>query len=246
MSHAIRALKRLAPPIALTVATLVGAIAPSQRAAAIVVFDPSNYSQNVLTAARELQQINNQVQSLQNQAQSLLNQARNLQTISFPELSAITQTLQQIDRLMGQAQGIQFKVQGLEQQFHQLFPTSFNQALTGSQHVAEANARLATAMDAFQHSMSVQAQVVENIEADAGTLNSIVAKSQTAAGGLQAAQATNQLLALVAKQQFQIQSMMAAEFRAQSIEQARSTQSRTEAQGAMAKFLGSGSAYTPQ
>lgn len=70
--------------------------------AQLTVFDPSNYSQNILTAARTLTQINNQIQSLQNQARSLLNQAKNLTTIDFPELQALTQTLQQVDRLMGQ------------------------------------------------------------------------------------------------------------------------------------------------
>ena len=41
-----------------------------------IVFDPTNYAQNVLTAARELQQVNNEIQSLQNQATSLINQAQ--------------------------------------------------------------------------------------------------------------------------------------------------------------------------
>jgi P-type conjugative transfer protein TrbJ len=34
----------------------------------LIVFDPTNYVQNVLTAARSLQQINNQITSLQNEA----------------------------------------------------------------------------------------------------------------------------------------------------------------------------------
>ena len=79
-------------------------------ARAIVVFDPSNYSQNVMTAARTLQQINNQVKSLQNEAQTLLNQAKNLSTISFPEINAITTRLQQIDQLMASTQGIEFRI----------------------------------------------------------------------------------------------------------------------------------------
>jgi P-type conjugative transfer protein TrbJ len=48
-----------------------------------IVFDPSNYAQNVLTAARTLQQINNQIQSLQNEAQMLTNMARQLQRLDF-------------------------------------------------------------------------------------------------------------------------------------------------------------------
>lgn len=214
--------------------------------AQLTVFDPSNYSQNLLTAARTLTQINNQIQSLQNQAQSLINQGKNLTRIDFPELQALTQALQQIDRLMGQAQGIRLQVSGLDQQFRQLFPQSFGQTLRLNDQVIAARGRLDTAMTAYQHTMTVQAQVAENVQADAQTLASIVAKSQGAEGALQAQQATNQLLALTAKQQFQIQNMMAAQYRAETIERAREAQAQIDAQAATTKFLGSGTAYTPQ
>ena len=232
--------------IGLTGATVLAVGMPISPAEAIIVFDPSNYSQNILTAARTLQQINNQIHMLQNQAQSLINQARNLATIDFPELRAITETLQQIDILMGQAQGIQFRVATLDQQFRSFFPTSFNAALSNDQHVVDARARLDTSMAAYKQTMSVQAQVVENVQADAQTLNDIVSRSQGAEGALQAQQATNQLLALTAKQQFQIQNLMAAQYRAQAIEQASRAQAQSDARAATTKFLGSGSAYTPQ
>jgi P-type conjugative transfer protein TrbJ len=231
---------------AFTTATVAFVGMPMTPVNAIVVFDPSNYSQNVLTAARTLQQVNNQIRVLQNQAQSLTNQARNLSTINFPEIQAITQTLQQIDRLMGQAQGIEFRTFNLDQQFWTAFPQSFNQVLTLDGQVIAARRRLDTEMAAYKQTMGVQAQVVENVEADARTLNDIVSRSQGAEGALQAAQATNQLLALTAKQQFQIQNLMAAQYRAQAIEQAAQAQARSDARGATAKFLGSGSAYTPQ
>src|ERR1700742_3588114 len=84
--------------------SLVLAVSSQQPLAAqIITFDPSNYSQNLLTAARTLQQINNQVRSLENQAQSLINQAKNLTTVSFPELTMLQQDLQKIDQLMSQA-----------------------------------------------------------------------------------------------------------------------------------------------
>ena len=217
--------------------------APAQ--AQMTVFDPSNYSQNLLTAARTLTQINNQVKMLQNQAQSLINQAHNLTTISFPELQALQQTLQQINQLMGKAQGIQFKVAGLDQQFKSLFPTSFNAALTSNQQVTAARTRLDTSMAAYKQTMTVQAQIVENIAADQAALSGIVARSQNAEGALQAQQATNQLLALVAKQQFQIQTLMAAQYRADALERASRGQAQSDAQGVTAKFLGSGTAYTP-
>lgn len=226
--------------------SLAMALTCTPARAQFTVFDPSNYSQNLLTAARTLQQINNQIRSLQNEATMLINQAKNLTRIDFPELQALTQTLQQVDRLMGQAQGIQFRVSGLDQQFRQLFPQSFSAALRTNEQVVAARARLDTAMSAYQQTMTVQAQVTENVTADAQALGGIVAKSQGAEGALQAQQATNQLLALAAKQQFQIQNMMAAQYRAEAIEQARRAQAEIDARAATRRFLGSGSAYTPR
>lgn len=226
-------------------ALVMSIVAPSRPAHALIVFDPSNYSQNILTAARTLMQINNQIRMLQNQAQSLINQQKNLSRIGFPELQALQQTIQQIDQLMEQASGLQFRVANLDQQYRALFPTSFNAALGNDGHVLDARARLDTSMAAYKQTMTVQAQVVESIAADQAMLNGIVARSQGAEGALQAQQATNQLLALVAKQQFQIQTLMAAQYRADAIERANRMQAQGDARAATTRFLGSGNAYTP-
>src|SRR3546814_11018666 len=81
----------------------------------MTVFDPSNYSQNLLTAARTLEQITNQVRSLQNEARMLTNQAKNLARIDFPELTELTTKLAAIDRLMGQAQRIDYRMNRSEE-----------------------------------------------------------------------------------------------------------------------------------
>ena len=226
---------------------LVSVIAlPVTPAHAFIVFDPSNYAQNLLTAARSLEQIDNQIRSLQNEAQMLTNMAKNLSRIDFPQLQEITQTLQAIDRLMGKAQGIGFHLNELDAQFRQLYPDAFDTALRTDQRVQGARTRLDTSMAALRHTMEVQSQIVENVHGDAAALAQIVAKSQGAEGSLQAQQATNQLLALTAKQQFQLQEMMAAQFRSDAIERARQVQETAEARAATRRFLGSGHAYTPR
>lgn len=57
--------------------------------AQLMVFDPSNYAQNVMTAANTLQQINNQISSLQNEATMIMNQARNLASLPYSSLQTI-------------------------------------------------------------------------------------------------------------------------------------------------------------
>lgn len=220
-------------------------VAPTP-AQAIPVFDGANYAQNLLTAARTLQQINQQIQSLQNEAAMLTNMAKNLSRIDFPQLDELRQKLAAIDRLMGQARGIDYNVDQLDDRFARLFPDAFDQALRTDQRVRDARARLDTSMAGFRHSMGVQNQIVANVRDDAEALSAIVAKSQGAEGALQVAQATNQLLALTAKQQFQLQHLLAAQFRSDSIEQARRAQVEREARAATRRFLGSGTAYSPR
>ncbi|MCW0199861.1 P-type conjugative transfer protein TrbJ [Sphingopyxis sp.] len=230
---------------------IVGAIGAGMlttvpAAAQISVFDPTNYRQNLLTAARTLQQVNQQIQSLQNEAQMLVNQGKNLARIDFPQLDELRQTLGEIDKLMGQAQGIDFRVDELDEQFRRQFPDSFDKLLGRDQRIATAKQRLDNEMAAFRQTMTVQSGIVENVRDDAQALSQIVAKSQGAEGSLQAQQATNQLLALATKQQLQLQNLMAAQFRSQSLEAAARGQSAREARARTTRFLGDGKAYTPR
>ena len=71
--------------------------------AQVVVFDPNNYAKNVLTAARALQQINNQITSLQNQAQMLINQAHNLASLPTSVLNLLQQDLTRTQQLLAEA-----------------------------------------------------------------------------------------------------------------------------------------------
>jgi P-type conjugative transfer protein TrbJ len=231
----------LASVFAMTV--VLGATAP---ASARIVFDPTNYVQNLLQATRALEQIQNQVKSLQNEAQILTNMALNLKQLDVTSLGEITGALRRIDRLMSQAEGIAFDVQETTVQLQRQFPREYDTATTMNQAVSDALVRWQSAMDAYRHTMTVQAQVVENVQADSATLAQLVAASDSAVGSLQAQQATNQLVALSAKQQLQIQNLMAAQYRAEALDQARKAEAEEAARTATDRFLGPGHAYSPE
>lgn len=230
----------------LTVTSMVttAVIVPVAPAHAIVVFDPSNYAQNVLTAARTLQQINNQIQALQNQASMLTNMAKHLQRLDFSSLTQITRSMQRIGTLMNQADGIAFDLASTDEALRQQFPAVFDTALSTNEIVTQARARFQASMQGYRQTMRVQAQVVENIGADAELLGELVTQSQSATGSLQATQATNQLIALSTKQQFQIQQMMAAQYRADALERARQQQAMEAARERTKRFIGSAQIYT--
>jgi P-type conjugative transfer protein TrbJ len=232
--------------IALVAASAVGTTFwRLEPAAAFVVFDPSNYAQNTLTAARTLTQITNQIQQLQNQATSLQNQARNLQGLPYSSLNQLMGALQGISTLMNQAQGIAFDVTQTNTRFQQQYPQQYALAVTSNQLVLDARGRWQNSMDAYQQTLGVQAQVVQNVQADAPLLSNLVDASQNAVGSLQAQQATNQLLALLTKQHMQIQNMMAAQYRAEALEQARKAESQEQGRASTQKFLGNSTQFYP-
>jgi len=231
--HAALRLAALTPMLGLPAALPV---APA-RAAGLPVFDPANYAQNLLQAARALEQINNQVKSLRNEAGMLQNMAKNLERIDFPQLQQITSSMQQVDQLMAKAQGIDFKIEGLDQRVEKLFPGALQHALTGDEQVANARARLDAARAAYRQSIDVQAQVAENVEKDAALLAELSQTSQGAVGALQVSQAANQLLALSVKQQLQLQNLMASEFRETAIERARRAQAEEDGRATTRRFL---------
>src|SRR3546814_797564 len=189
---------------ALTATALTGAaimpVTPAHAQFGGVVFDPSNYAQNVLTAARTLQQINNQIQSLQNEASMLTNMAKHLQRLDFSSLTQLTRSMQRIDTLMNQAEGIAFDLASTEAALREQFPDVFDTAMTSDQMLAAAQAQWQTAKQGYRQTMRVQAQVVENVQADSGLLAELVSQSQSASGSLQVSQATHQLIALSTKQ----------------------------------------------
>jgi len=214
--------------------------------AQIAVFDPTNYAQNILQATRALQQVNNQIQSLQHEAQMIQNMATNLKHLDVTAILKLNKDLDAINQLMSQAKGIAFTLSQTQAAFKAQYPAAYSQAMTGQQFAAQAQTRWQSAMDAYQQTLMVQAQISQSLQADAGTLNELLAASDGSEGSLQAQQAANQLIALTAKQQMQIATLMAAQYRAEALDAARKAQGEAAARAATHKFIGSGNAYTAQ
>lgn len=230
--------------LTLAVAALIG-VMPAARAQWVVV-DPTNLVQNTLTAVRTLEQINNQIQQLQNQAQSLINQGRNLASLPFNVVNRLRSTLASTQQLITQAQGLAFQVQSMDQQFAQLYPQQYAATVSGNQMYQDAHQRWQNTLTGLQTAMQMQAQVSQNVTDDQSVLTDLVGQSQSATGALQAMQATNQLLALQAKQSIQGQQLQLTQGRAAALELARQAAAVERGREVTRRFLGTGTAYTPQ
>jgi len=212
----------------------------------LLVFDPTNYAQNVLTAARELQQVNNEIQSLENQATMLINQAKNLASLPYSALSQLQAAIQRTQQLLAQAQRIAYDVTTIDKAFTQSYPQSYSLSTSSQQLITDAQTRWQNARAGFQDAMHVQAGVVQNLDNTRTQVNALVTSSQSATGALQAAQSGNQLVALQTQQLADLTALMAAIGRAQSLNGARVVESQEQAQTQLTQFLSYGAGYQPQ
>lgn len=226
-----------------TIGLALIASAPAQ--AQMVVFDPKSYVQSVLTAARQLQQITNQITMLQNQATSLINQANNLRNLNFSSLSAINSDLTQVTGLITRADGLTFSVGQTNTQFNTLYPTGYPAGTGSSVLVAGAQARWTSSLQALQTAVQLQSQISNSITGDRTTMTQLDAKSGSAVGLLQAVQTTNQLLELLIKQLMQSQTLMIAQGRANASVASQGLSATASAQATRSQFSGSLQSYAP-
>ena len=209
-----------------------------------IVYDPSNYAQNVLTAARTLEQINNQITSLQNEAQMLINQARNLASLPHSSLQQLQQNVQRTQQLLGQAQNLAFEVGQIDQAFQQQYG-NVSLSATDAQLVADARGRWENTVGGLQDAMRVQAGAVGNIDTNRAEMAALVGQSQGATGALQATQAGNQLLALQSQQLSDLIAVISANGRADALTEAERATAAEQGRIQRERFLTPGSGYQP-
>jgi len=166
-----------------------------------------------------------------------MGQAKALANLPFSSLAALQAQLTETRRLLSQAQGIAYDVSQIQTSFRQSYDV-LNGPVTGATLAARADARWDAAVAGLQDALKLQAGIVGGFGDSASQMSQLVDASQDAIGGLQAAQAGNQLLALQSQQLAQLLALTAAQGRAEALEAADRAAARADAKARFAKFMG--------
>lgn len=220
---------------------LIGGALPSL---ALTVFDPSNYQQNLLSAARALEQINNQIRSLQNQAEVLLRMDQNLASLGTTISPDLQRTLADIQTQVQAGEGIALRLRETQNSYDEIFPGQVSAALSSDDVLRNATTRWEEEYAAFRRSALVQGQIADSMETDARLLDDALASSRNAVGALEATQAGNELTGLSVKQSLALQGLLTVQARAETLTRARDLATEEEARQRFKSFVGAGSAYT--
>jgi P-type conjugative transfer protein TrbJ len=202
----------------LTVAT---AFVVPQQASAVVVYDPTNHIQNVLTAARALEQI-------RIQTDQLTAQIRSLAQSPYDHAAQIGEAMRALDELNAQARGLASTVRGLDRQFEDLYPGNVN-ARTAMQRLEAASRRIEMSRQTAQDLARTAASVEASRTARTSRMAGAIAASRAAEGETGAIQSSVQALGVLSEQLENLQTLMAAQSRLAAQEAAERAAQREEA-----------------
>lgn len=207
-----------------------------------IVYDPTNYVQNFQTAVHNYSQLIRQAQQLRNEANMLINQAKHLQKLDLNAVGELNRILSEIAQLNAQAENVAYEVNRTRQIVKEQYPETYED-FSNDDLMVRAEHQWKMSQQAYTDSMIMQSKMVESLEEDRGNLSEAMNKSHGAVGELQATQSTNQLIALLIKQNMQMQQLMVTQYRADSIDSARRIAIEKESQERFKRFSGSRSAY---
>jgi len=229
-----------------TLSVVVGLInsCPPQLALGFTVFDPWNYQQNLLSAARALEQINNQLRQLQADAQMLVRMDRNLQPLSSSIAPDLKRALGDIETRLREGEGIALKLKETEDAFERLFPNEMTTTLTIDEALRNAKGRWEEEYASLKRAALLQGQIADSVSADVRLLDEAMARSRNGKGALEAVQAGNELMGLSVKQSLQLQILLAAQQRSETVQRARDLMTEEQARQRFKSFIGNGQAYT--
>lgn len=210
---------------------------PKPARAQIVVYDPQNYVENALAAARQLE-------SLSHQATMLANQARELAASPYSHLAETSRALSDIAELAQSVQGIASDVDQLQGQFTDLYPTTV-QGLDPRQALLQRQGRLAAARDTAQDLARTAADLERLGRSRGARLEGAVAASQSAAGETAAIQSSTQVLAVLAEDLASMRTILVAQSRLMAEEAARRAAEHAAATEARRQFWGHPAGHVP-
>jgi P-type conjugative transfer protein TrbJ len=212
-------------------------------AAQLTVFDPANYQENLLSSARALEQINNQVRQLQAAAQMILRMDQNLLRLGSTISPDLQRTLADIQAQLRAGDGIALRLQATQSGYDRLFPREISSSLSSDDVLRNAKSRWDEEYAALRRAALLQGQIAEAVDGDVRLLADAMDRSKNAVGALEVAQAGNELTGFAVKQSLQLQSLLAAQQRAEAFARARELATEDEARQRFKTFVGTGSGY---
>ena len=186
---------------------IAGAVISVHSAAgSMIVYDPNNYSQNLLQAIRALDQLRTMTRQLETEL-------RMIQSLGTTKRDDIQSVMRRMESLLYQTNGLGFDLERIGDDFEVLYPEEYN-SQDYRRIAAQAERWTEQNRAAVRESMSATSIAAENLARHDQRLHELLAASDSAVGTTAAIQAGNQILDSLGAQIADMSALIIAQNRA--------------------------------
>ena len=199
-----------------------------------IVFDPSAFSQSMISYMNQVRQYVQQCQQYATQLKQLAAQIQNLQNLNY--LINLT-GFQDMQRIINSSRGIAGDYAGLQRQYDQVYPDfSRFSTMSGNDYAAKALQWNQQTANTNRDALDLIAKSKDWFYSDTGDLGRLTVKANSVAGAKDGLQAIAQIAALQSKQLVQLQQTMAASAKSEGVYMAQKAEQEAAAREEQKRF----------
>lgn len=186
----------------------------SSKSFAMIVFDPSNYAKNLITAENSARAIENQITQIHNQLEFLNYEAKNSNGLSSYQWQNITQLMQKLDQTTQQEQALSYSMADLDSQFKTRYP-NYTKSYGNNDYSNAYHQWNATTLDTLRQSLNSIGMSANDFQNEQALLQQLKTQGQTATGRMQALQVSTEIAAENVNQVQELKRIMMSQANAQ-------------------------------
>lgn len=246
---------------ALVAVALAGLPAPAH---AFVVYDPSNYAENLLSAIQteisnlneeimiaiednellnQAQQLLNEAEMISNQITSLTNEALNLVKLPFDAMNSVTSLASSVSSAASKIVSTVYTIANVDELLEKQFEKTWDKLESITDVKLSIQSQYSVAYDRSQQAVKTASTVAERAQTYADSTSEILSKSRSADGIVGVAQATNEMIGVASAQLLDLSALITAKIEAEQYEAMMRQQATERARVVWDSFNSSGSGY---
>lgn len=191
-----------------------------------IVFDPSNYAENIITATQSIQQTTDDFETAQAEIQNI----KNVANFKWDDAS---QTLQNLANTIQQANGLAYSMSNLSTQFSKTYPGYQADQNYSSSYQNWSTTTMNTISGVLQ-SVGLQSQ---DFATEGATLDTLRNMSSSSAGQMQALQAGNMIAGEMSNQMQELRQLSMSQINSESAYEAYQVQKDQTQQSGSDNFI---------
>lgn len=186
-----------------------GLVSLTQPCQAFIVYDPSNWAQNAMTAKNSLKSLINQAIEIKQQLEQLRLAGLNTAGLSHYESQTISQLIEKLDNITQQGDALSYAMKDVSRQFNNRYPDYVNDA-KAPQDFQKANHQWsASTLDTLNNTLQALQVSGAHFQAEEALLSKLRAQGEAATGRLQALQVSTEMTAETVNQLQELKRLLA-------------------------------------